>query len=158
METWKRKLGRKGMLGGIVAALLVLGAPAAAWAQAPVEVEVEPLPWSPSRALTPTSAFDDGFRRVLSDTLDAIEAFADLSRYGGEGVLSPGAPRSVPSQLLGADQRTYIPPAPEQPTIYVGTMRATLLPVEMASGVVAEARGMQGVLVGLSLDLPWMIP
>ena len=89
---------------------------------------------------------------------EAFEVFADLSRYGAPRAITPAVPVTIPSQFWGADTRTFIPQGPEQPTIYVGPARAQLIPIETATTVVAESRGVHGVLVGFQLELPWMIP
>ncbi|MDI3285039.1 hypothetical protein [Polyangium sp. 15x6] len=147
------------VLGAVVAMGIALGTPALAWAQAPLApLSESSLPWQPGQVFTQATPFGDGYRRVLRDTFEAFEAFADLSRYGAPPAITPAVQVSVPSQLWGADMRTFIPPSPEQPTIYVGPARAQLIPIETASTVVAEARGMQGVLVGFQFELPWMIP
>jgi hypothetical protein len=147
------------LLGAVVAMGVALGTPAWAWAQEPLApLETSPVSWQPGASITPATPFGDGYRRVLVDTFEAFEAFADLTRYGAPRAITPAVPVSVPSQLWGADVRTFIPQSPEQPTIYVGPARAQLIPIETATTVVAEARGMQGVLVGLQLELPWMIP
>lgn len=144
---------------GVVAMGVALGAPASAWAQAPsAPLETSRVAFEPAQAITPATPFGDGYRRVLLDLSEALEAFADLTRYGAPRPITPAVPVSVPSQLWGADTRTFIPQSPEQPTIYVGPVRAQLIPIETATTVVAEARGMQGVLVGFQIELPWMIP
>ncbi|MDC3953286.1 hypothetical protein [Polyangium jinanense] len=147
------------VLGAVVAMGIALGTPALAWAQAPLAPLSESgLPWQPGQVFTRATPFGDGYQRVLRDTFEAFEAFADLSRYGAPPAITPAVQVSVPSQFWGADMRTFIPPSPEQPIIYVGPARAQLIPIETASTVVAESRGMQGVLVGFQLELPWMIP
>ncbi|MDC0749083.1 hypothetical protein [Polyangium mundeleinium] len=147
------------VLGAVVAIGIALGTPALAWAQAPLApLSAGSQPWQPAQVVTPATPFGDGYRRVLLDTFEAFEAFADLTRYGAPPAITPAVQVSVPSQLWGADMRTFIPQSPEQPTIYVGPMRALLIPIETATTVVAESRGMQGVLMGFQLELPWMIP
>ncbi|MRG97442.1 hypothetical protein [Polyangium spumosum] len=153
-------MGASTKMLGVVALAVALGAPASAWAQAPLAPLTTPaaVPWQPGQAITPATPFGDGYRRVLSDLSEAFEAFADLTRYGAPRAITPAVPQTVPSQFWGADTRTFIPQSPEQPTIYVGPARAQLIPIETATTVVAESRGMQGVLVGFQLELPWMIP
>ncbi|MDI1482319.1 hypothetical protein [Polyangium sp. y55x31] len=147
------------VLGAVVAIGIAFGAPASAWAQEPLgPLSGGSLPWQPGQVFARATPFGDGYRRVLRDTFEAFEAFADLSRYGAPRAITPAVQVTVPSQFWGADARTYIPQSPEQPTIYVGPARAQLIPVETATTVVAESRGMQGVLVGFQLELPWMIP
>ncbi|MDI1446093.1 hypothetical protein [Polyangium sp. 6x1] len=147
------------VLGAVVAMGIALGTPALAWAQAPLApLPTGGLPWGNSEVLIPAAPFGNGYLRVLRDTFEAFEAFADLSRYGAPRAITPAVPVTVPAQLWGTDMRTYITQSPEQPTIYVGPLQAQLIPIETATTVVAEARGMQGVLVGFQLELPWMIP
>lgn len=147
------------VLGAVVAMGIAVGMPASAWAQQPLgPLSGGPLPWQPGQVFTRATPFGDGYRRVLRDTFEVFEAFADLTRYGAPRAITPAVQVSVPSQLWGADMRVFIPPSPEQPIIYVGPARARLIPVETATTVVAEARGMQGVLMGLQLELPWRIP
>ncbi len=154
------KLGQTGVTLGIVVAMGVALAPASAWAQAPLApLETNRLAFEPGPVFTPAAPFGDGYRRVISQTLEAFAAFADLTRYGAPRAITPAVPESVPSQFWGPDFRTYIPPSPEQPTITLGPARAQLMPIEFVSTSVADSRrGLQGVLVGWQIDLPWMIP
>jgi hypothetical protein len=107
--------------------------------------------------LAPTG-FGDGWARVLSDTVEVLEALASLSRFAAPNIVVYSGQATAATQMWGPDMRIFIPPGPEQPTIRVGPATATLMPIELASSIVAEARGQQAVLIGLQVRMPWMVP
>jgi hypothetical protein len=147
-------MGSRSVFGALAALGFLLGAASSAHAQVPPLPN--PMPWGQATVFAPPAlaTFGPEWNRIVRDTFATFKTFADLSRYGGPSSISPAVPMNVPSPLWG-DTRTYIPTNPDLPTIRVGEMRATLVPVETSSTIVAaESRGVQGVLVGMRIDLP----
>jgi hypothetical protein len=136
-----------------------------AQAQGPVapEAPLAPVPVTPPGAFAPvvfgdTPAVFGGWARVLSDTVEVLEAFASLSRFAAPNMVAYPGQATEATQLWGPDTRIAIPSSPEQPTIRIGPATATVMPIELASSIVAEARGQQAVLIGLQVRMPWMVP
>jgi len=115
-----------------------------------------PVPWGAGPVVAPPATFDSSWASVLSDTVAKLRVLADLSRYGGPGSREPAVPRTelVP---MWRDTRTHIPTNPDLSTLRVGPARAELMPIELTTTqVAAESRGMQGVLIGLQMELPFL--
>jgi hypothetical protein len=144
------------ILGSALALGTMLVQPAPARAQAP-QAASAPLPFTTNPVVV-SGAFGNGWARALSDTVEVLEAFADLSRNGAPNMVAYRGQATEATQLWRPDTRIIIPPGHEQPTIHVGPARAVLMPIELASSIVAEARGQQAVLVGLQIRLPWHVP
>ncbi|UQA62680.1 hypothetical protein [Polyangium aurulentum] len=157
MRARTTRVGRTSILGGAVALGMMLAAAGPAWAQATPEAASEPLPFTTTRVVA-SGAFGQGWARVVSDTVEVLEALANLSRHGAPNMVAYPGQATEATQLWGPDTRIFIPPGPEQPTVRVGPATATLMPIELASSIVAEARGQQAVLVGLQIRLPWQVP
>lgn len=131
---------------------LVFGIPNAALARDP-PLQTARLPWQIGPAFASTTPFDDGFTRVVFETKQMIRAFADSSWYSAPPAPIPGRFGEVSSSLWTLDAHVYRQSNPEQPTLDVGAFRATLKPVEVSSTVVAESRNIQGVLVGVHIEV-----
>lgn len=144
---------------GVAFALALVGMASPALAQGRgVSLEANPLPWPPPGDVFAPVLFDDGYVRVIRETVATLEAYADLSRYGAPGGYTPAMQMNVSTPVWIPDARIYIPPGPDQPKLELGPIDATLVPVEVASSTVAESRGMQAVLVGFRVTMPWRIP
>jgi hypothetical protein len=128
------------------------GTPNAAHAQAP-PLQTARLPWQTPAAFTSAAPFENGWMRVVSETEQLIRTYADLNLYGGLPAITPATQSDTSASLWTSAVPTSSPPIAEQPTFYVGTVRATFKPVEVASSIVAESRNIQGVLIGLQLDV-----
>jgi len=157
MRARTTRVGRTSILGGAVALGMMLVTARPAWAQAAPEAGSDPLLITTTPVVA-SGAFGNGWSRVVADTVEVLEALADLSRYGAPNMVAYPGQATEATQLWGPDTRIFIPPSPEQPTVRVGPATATLMPIELASSIVAEARGQQAVLVGLQIRLPWRVP
>lgn len=132
---------------------LVIVIPNVARAQAPPGQTESRLPWQTGQVFSPSKVvFGDSWSRVLSE----IRAFADLHRYGGAGSMSP-MESATGSSLWATDFRSYVPPSPGQPTVYIGDARVTPMPVQVTPRIAAESQTIQSVLVGLQFDLPEVV-
>lgn len=157
MRAATTKVGRKGILGGALALGMMLAAARPAAAQA-ASSAAGPVPFTSPRVFAASGTIGDSWARVVSDTVEVLQAFADLSRFGAPNMVAYSGQVTEGSRLWGPDTRIFIPPGAEQPTIRVGPATATLMPIETASSIVAESRGQQAVLVGLQIRLPWQVP
>lgn len=145
-------------LGALLALTLALTLAAGSASAQPTPLPANPLPWSGGPVLAPPVTFDGSWANVLSDTLAKLKVLADLSRYGGPipSTLTPAIPRTEPVPEL-RDQRTYVPTNPDLPTLRIGPATAQLTPVSLVgTQVAAESRGMQAVLIGLQIPLPFL--
>jgi hypothetical protein len=131
---------------------LAFGTPNAAHAQAP-PLQTTRLPWHTAAAFTGAAPFENGWMRVVSETKQLIRIYADLNRYGRLPAITPATQSGTNASLWTPAVPSPSPPTAEQPTFDVGTVRATFKPVEVASTIVAESRNIQGVLMGLQLEV-----
>ncbi len=158
MRAAATKVGRKSILGGALALGLMLATARPAAAQAAADADAGPVPFASPQPFAAGGTVGGSWARVVSDTVEVLEAFANLSRHGAPNMVAYPGQATEGTQLWGPDTRIVIPQGSEQPTIHVGPARATLLPIETASSIVAESRGQQAVLVGLQFRMPWMVP
>ena len=129
---------------------LTFGIPNGAQAQTPqgkiIRLPSQTQPFSKSAV-----RFDTSWTRVVSDAQQVLRKSAAPYPFQDTSTLDLTAltdttisiPKFVP----------YVPQAPKTPSAEVGKVRATLTPVEFTSGVAAESRTLDGVLVGVKLEL-----
>jgi hypothetical protein len=131
---------------------LLFAIPNESRAQAPKFQPVR-LPWQTSANFTSAAPFDNDWKHVLSDTQRMLRRFA--ARYAFTDVLTVGSIVRTDAYNPHWIQpvSAYVPPTNQPPKVDVGTIRATMTPVEFASGVAAESRTLHGVLAGVQFEL-----
>jgi hypothetical protein len=131
---------------------LTFGIPNGVDAQTP-QLQTDRLPWQTTVFFTGTAPFDNGWTRVLSDTRQLLRRFA--AAYQFKDVLTIDAIARIVAHgpLWVPNVHAYIPPTRNPPNGDIGTIRATLTPVEFDSGVAAESRTLQGVLAGVEFEM-----
>lgn len=129
---------------------LTFGIPNGAQAQTPhskiIRLPSQTQPYSKSAI-----RFDTDWTRVVLDTQQLLRKFAAPYQFQSTSTLDltavTDATVSIPKFV------PYVPQAPKAPSAEVGNVRATLTPVEFSSGVAAESRTLDGVLVGVQFEL-----
>jgi hypothetical protein len=131
---------------------LTFGIPNEGRAQTP-QLQTARLPWQTPAIISRPAPFDSGWTRVLSETQLVIRRFAATYPFNDVLTIDSIVRTDTHGVLWVPNVSTYVPPAPQQASIDVGTIRATLTPVEFASDVAAESRTMQGVLAGVQFEM-----
>lgn len=109
--------------------------------------------WEKASFSTNAAVFDKDWARVLSDTQQMLRRFAATFQYADVMPVDPTTQAQSAAPLWIPNVLTYVPPAQKPLQFTVGAFRTTLTPVEFTSGVAAESRTLDGVLVGTQVDL-----
>lgn len=111
------------------------------------------LPWQTSTYFTGATPFDKDWARVVSDTQQLLRRFAAPYQFQDALAIDQAVRTETTSALWTPNMRPSIPQIPKAPSTEVRTIRATLMPVEFTSGVAAESRSLDGVLVGVQFEV-----
>lgn len=154
MGGFGRVLGRLTMAA--FAFSLAIGLPNVGQAQTPQTEKQAPsarLPWQTASFQPKPASFDKDWARVLSDMQQMLRRFAASYPYHEVLKVDVAAQTDLASPLWVANVPIYVPPAKEPLRVDVGAFRVTGTPVEFTSGVAAESRTMEGVLVGMQVEV-----
>jgi hypothetical protein len=131
----------------------------------PLPARAQPPPDAPGGGVIPSSGDIFGeppeahaLTNALGQALTTSARLARMQRYESPPPLPWPGQTTVPSVFPGPDMRIAIPATEPTSTPRLGPFSFTLIPIEVANPVVADARGPQGVLVGIRVPVPWMLP
>ena len=134
------------------AVALTFGIPNNVFAQTP-QRQATRLPWQTSTYFTDTARFDNDWTRVVSDTQQLLRRFAAPYQFHDALTIDQAVRTEMTSALWIPNIRPAMPQTPKAPSTEVSTIRATWMPVEFTSGVAAESRTLDGVLVGVQFEM-----